>query len=689
LSSDLTRFSYELAKNPVFLEGSRALIIEEVVRLCSRALNLERPSFWILDEQRTTLVQELLYLRSTGALERGAELCGKRYRTFFKALSSHRVIVADDARQHELTRDFRDDLLIPLGIVSMLDSPVFVDGKLIGVLCLAHVGEPRKWSESEQVFATATADHLGRALEGLARRELLQQIGKSEAKYRALVEQIPAVVYIGAVDPGETSFISPQIFNMLGYTVDEWLESPDFWKNRLHPEDRDEALREAARSRDSGNLAIEYRLKSNAGSYRWIRDEATIVRDESGKALFLQGVMMDITSRRDTEQALQESRDQLMQSQKLEAVGRLAGGVAHDFNNLLTAILGYAEVGLRQLEQGQLDTRPLNEIRKAGERAAAVTQQLLALSRKQVPSPTVVHLRDELRELRPMLERLLGDDVRLEIRSDEDLHLVLVDPSQLQQVILNLTVNAHDAMPGGGTLTLELRNLQVEGAGYPGGLENGQYVRLIACDNGCGIDPDVISNIFEPFFTTKEAGKGTGLGLSMVYGIVEQNGGRIFVDSELGSGTLFEIWLPTTDEQLVQDSLQGFVGEAADISGRVLLVEDEDALRELIADYMSSLGYEVEQASSAEQALARIGGNDDLPFLLITDVSMPGMSGPELARILRELDRELRVLFISGYSFEALNNEGKLDDGVHLLEKPFPLQRLAGKIREVLAAPRG
>jgi len=383
--------------------------------------------------------------------------------------------------------------------------------------------------------------------------------------------------------------------------------------------------------------------------------------------------------------AQEQLEEQLLQAQKIEAVGQLAGGVAHDFNNLLTVILGYCELAELRVEETAGVRGDLGEIRRAAARAAALTRQLLAFSRKQVLQPEVVSPNDEVRELELMLRRLLGETVELHTALASDAGRVLVDRNQLHQVLVNLLVNARDAMPHGGKLLVETKNRELDDAYaqvHPGA-RPGAYVMIAVSDTGIGMDESVRSRIFEPFFTTKERGKGTGLGLSMVYGVVKQSGGYIWVYSEPGQGSTFKLFLPRVDSapdprEAAEAGREVLAGTEA-----VLVAEDEEVVRALVVRLLELRGYRVFAADGGAAALAAAAKTSDL-HLLITDVAMPDMSGRDLADELRRQRPELKVLFISGYTDESIATRGVLEPGVELLEKPFTAEALARRVRAIL-----
>lgn len=381
-------------------------------------------------------------------------------------------------------------------------------------------------------------------------------------------------------------------------------------------------------------------------------------------------------------------QDQLLQSQKMEAVGRLAGGIAHDFNNLLTVILGYNEMLRDRLPLDAAALEYADEVRLAAERASALTYQLLAFSRRQVAVPRVVDLNEIVQGFDKMLRRIIGEDIQLEARLSPGIPAVKVDPSHIDQLIMNLAVNSRDAMPGGGKLTIETAavELSAEYADRHIGVEAGHYVMLAVSDTGSGMDAATRARLFEPFFTTKEKGKGTGLGLSIVYGIVKQNGGEILVYSEPGLGTAFKIYLPAVigaAETMLRESKDGD-GDAAPATETVLLVEDDPQVRSLTRTMLARLGYTVLEAESADQALGIVSAHEGPLDLLLTDVVMPRMSGTDLARHLQTVRPGARVLYMSGYTANGVADQGMLAADTPFIQKPFTSAGLDRKVREVL-----
>jgi two-component system cell cycle sensor histidine kinase/response regulator CckA len=407
--------------------------------------------------------------------------------------------------------------------------------------------------------------------------------------------------------------------------------------------------------------------------------------------LFLQAVanvLAGALERHTAEQGLLQSQTRLQSVQKMEAIGRLAGGIAHDFNNLVQAIGGYTEILLRRLPEQNPLRRNAEEIKKAGDRAAALTRQLLAFSRQQVLQPTVLDLNTIIANIDQLLHRLIGEELDLRLQLAADLGQVRADAAQIEQVLMNLAVNARDAMADGGTLTIHTSNVDLSRTDQrePFTVVGGPYVLLAVTDTGCGMAPDVKARAFEPFFTTKEPGRGTGLGLSTVYGIVKQSGGYIWVDSEQGKGTSVRIYLPrvrvgqraTTEVRRLQPTLTPRGSET------LLLVEDEEGVRDLIREWLSGHGYEVLTAGNGVEALEVSSGFDGRIDLLLADVVMPQMGGPALAKRLSTLRPETRVIYLSGYADEALGDRQVLEAGAAFLQKPFALESLVRKVREIL-----
>jgi len=451
---------------------------------------------------------------------------------------------------------------------------------------------------------------------------------------------------------------------------------PDFVE-RIHPDDRASVLETVGSAMKSGaDFSTQNRSIAPDGTVRWLSGAGRILLGEHGEPVRGVGISQDVTERRKLEA-------QFQQAQKMEAVGRLAAGVAHDFNNLLTVILGYCELLLPDFQAGDPHRADLEEIQKAGTRAAGLTRQLLAFSRKQIIEPTVLDLNAVVSEMRAMLVRLIGEDVKVVVDPGPKLALLKADRGQVEQIVMNLAVNARDAMPKGGTLTIATANIELDEdyAATHDGVTPGSYVTLTVTDTGMGMTPEVQAHLFEPFFTTKEVGKGTGLGLATVHGIAKQSGGSVGVYSELGKGTSFHVYFPRVEAAGVAVDAKPPVTRRPPVEEKVLVVEDAEGLRELVRRLLQRQGYTVLVASNADEALRLFEEHPSID-LLLTDVVMPGASGPELTRQLVERRPALKVVYMSGYTEEAIVQHGV--PRIAFLHKPFTSDTLVRKLREVL-----
>jgi PAS domain S-box-containing protein len=454
------------------------------------------------------------------------------------------------------------------------------------------------------------------------------------------------------------------------------------WSSRIHPDDRDGVLDSLDRDLASGDTqwSARYRFRRGDGSYVVVADRGQIVRDQAGKAVRFLAGMRDVTELR----ALEE---QLRQSQRLEAVGQLTCGGAHDFNTLLTVMLGNAEVLEEELADDPRRQSLAAMIVSAAQRGADLTQRLLAFARKQALSPASVDVNQLISGMNQLLHRALTESIEIALYPGNSLWPALVDPAQLENALLNLSLNARDAMPQGGRLTIETENVELdeEFCARHSDVRPGRYVLVAVTDTGSGIAPEHMSRLFEPFFTTKAKGKGTGLGLPMVYGFIKQSGGHIGIYSEVGHGTAVRMYLPRTPDDTPTVSLPVLDDSVPRGTEVVLLVEDDRLVRHYVAEQLESLGYRVLLAENGAAALPMVQQGDAID-LLLTDVIMPGMSGRELADAARVLRPGLKVLYCSGYSEDAIIHQGRLDPGVQLLAKPFRRGELARRVREVLDA---
>ncbi len=499
-------------------------------------------------------------------------------------------------------------------------------------------------------------------------------------RYDAVVLASGQIIYDRDLTSGQTTF-GGALHEILGYSPEEFAANPEAWRSLIHPQELQRYLDTMQHAVETSEpFDFDYRVKHKDGSYRNMREQGRVAFESGDTAKHLVSSIADITERRALEA-------QLRQAMKMEAVGRLAGGVAHDFNNLLTVITGYTELLLESDgTKGAVSRERTEQIRAAAQRAASLTRQLLAFSRQQVLQPRKLSLNTVVSGLDKMLRRLIGEDIEVKTALAENLGLVEVDPNQIEQVLLNLAVNARDAMPSGGLLTVETANVRLDDSyrAHHNYVVPGDYVRLTVSDTGVGMDPEVRARIFEPFFTTKEAGKGTGLGLSTVYGIVKQSGGYIEVYSEPGRGTSFKLHFPRVAQSEDDTGKKAHVPTDMRGSETILLVEDNEQLRELAALVLTARGYRVLSASSIEEVEAICKLERGKIDLLLTDVVMPRLSGTEIARYVAQRRPGIRVLYMSGYTADTTVHHGVLEQGVAFLQKPFTPATLATKVREVL-----
>jgi PAS domain S-box-containing protein len=521
------------------------------------------------------------------------------------------------------------------------------------------------------------------------RRRAEDALRESEARLREVLENSLAASYKRNLITNSYEYFSPVFAKISGYTPDEMAKLPlETVIALMPPEDTVETRRvmaEAMAGPAGEAYEVEYRFRHKNGAYRWLQDSFSVLRDADGRNLALIGSVSDITERKQAEQEQGKLEAQLQQAQKMESVGRLAGGVAHDFNNMLGVILGHTDLAQEQVDEANPLYDDLAEIRNAAMRSADLTRQLLAFARKQTVEPKVLDLNDTVAGMLKMLQRLIGENIHLDWAPEADLWLLKIDPSQIDQVLANLCVNARDAIGGIGTLTIATGNIVLDEAycaTHPG-CSPGEYVRLVVVDDGCGMDEATLASIFEPFFTTKGVGKGTGLGLSTVYGVVKQNDGFISVESAPSHGTKFAIHFPR--HRAKPDAAQPDSSRPSPSRHEtILVVEDERVILRLAQRMLAKLGYEVLTASTPGEAIGCAKRHVGRIDLLLTDVIMPEMNGRELAKLLLSRHSGLRRLYMSGYTADVIADQGVLEEGTHFLQKPFTKESLAAKVREVL-----
>jgi two-component system cell cycle sensor histidine kinase/response regulator CckA len=516
------------------------------------------------------------------------------------------------------------------------------------------------------------------------------RLSELEQKYRSLVEDLPAVVYISQLgEEGTWDYVSPQVESMLGFSAQDWMTNPRTWFEAIHPDDRDRVMHDEARADelDAGaTIVSEYRVVKPNGPEIWVRDEFRLLSAPDERPRLVRGVITDITDTKEAERLA----EQLRQSQKMEAIGQLAGGVAHDFNNLLLVIQNCAQFIAEELPLGDSRRKDAEEIIEAGDRAGALIRQLLTFSRKELVNPQVLDLNEIVTNIERLLRRTIGENIDLETSLGRSLASVTMDRIQVEQVILNLAVNAKDAMPGGGRLGIQTSNVYMEGR--PGAAQpdpgKGRYVCLTVADSGQGMSDEIRERVFEPFFSTKPRGEGTGLGLATVFGIVQAAGGFITVESRLDAGSTFTILLPATDVSSpvatgsVPQTASGGFGET------ILVAEDEGGVRRLVNRILTRNGYEVLIAESGPDALELARIHEGPIDLLLTDVIMPHMSGKELSARLNASGLSVPTLYMSGYTDQIMTRDGMLSGEEDFISKPFSAEELLSRIEMVLAAQK-
>ena len=581
------------------------------------------------------------------------------------------------------TPDVFDDLvaageveLIGAPSLDWLGVPLKVANQVFGVVVVQSYAANVRFGEKEKEILMFVSQQLASAIEHKRHEEALRQ---SESRYRSLVQSAVYGIFRSTLG-GTFLDVNPALATMLGYSSSEELISLNVRSGVFaEAEEHDRLMGELRRGSSMDN--VEARWKRKDGSEISVRLSGRAVELSEGTDPVLELIAEDVTERKVLE-------DQFRQSQKMEAVGRLAGGVAHDFNNLLMVISGYTEVLLEGTGRDNPLRTKIEAIQQAADRATTVTRQLLAFSRKQLLELKVVDVNSIVVDMERLLRPLIGENIELITKLSSDLGRTRADAGQIEQVIMNLVVNSKDAMPNGGKITIATSNVGLgddlrRQYSY---IQPGRYVMLSISDTGHGMDRETQSRIFEPFFTTKEKGKGTGLGLSTVYGIIKQSGGYIFAQSEVGRGTTFRIYLPRVDEAAEPAHTTATTQVSTGGSETVLLVEDEECVRQLVRDTLQAKGYAVLEADQGESAMTIAAAHQGSIDILITDVVMPGMSGRELAKTLAQVRPGIKILFLSGYTEDAIIHQGVLDSGTAFLQKPFTLQTLARKVREVLGS---
>ena len=676
LSERLRQFAIE--QNRLLGAGDLVAAAREISTMVADTLRAERAGVWRFESGRLSLVD--LFDRTDGHHVSEHAVENEQYPEIFESMAQGGVIAIPDAQRDPRTRNLGSRSPTAPAASSLMLAPVRVGGRVVAVVSVAHIGEPRHWTAESQAFAASAADFVAFAIEAADRRRAEEALRDSEARYRAAFEQ--AGVGVLEVSPERRYLrVNQRFCDMVGYTRDELIGASD--TEITHPDDRRLAI-DMMVQLSAGTVDVyrrEKRYIRKDGTEVYVNATAAPVRGPDGAVRSVVTIIEDTSERRRLE-------SQLAQAQRIDSIGRLAGGVAHDFNNLLTAILGYLELAKSGVPADGPVYADLQEIELAARRAADLTSQLLTFARRQVVAPKVIDLTDLARNADRLLRRLIGEDIELVTILKPGLGAVRVDPGQFEQVLVNLVVNARDAMPTGGRITIQSDNVDFDetyAAAQPD-VAAGPYVQLAVTDNGTGMDKATVARLFEPFFTTKSFGRGTGLGLATSYGIIRQAGGHIAVDSEPDRGTTFRVCLPRVDAVPEPVATGRAVVSLAAPRGHetILVVEDEAQVRQLTENALRSLGYVVISAGNGEEGLTiarrRLAEID----LLVTDVALPLLGGRELVSRLRADRPGLPVIYVSGYTRGTVQEADLLEPDVIFLAKPFTQGELAHRVRELL-----
>lgn len=671
----------DLARSELLSRGDVDLAAARISEAATKALKVGRASVWLIEGDPPDLVCRHMYMPANDSHRTGIHLPTALCPRYCKSLDDHRLLVVEDALTHPLTAELVDVYLKPEGIGAVLDAPIYLDGKACGVVCTAHHGGPRQWRDEERSFAAAMADMMRMVLEASRRRQAEESLRDMLLRYRLAVNAGGIGVWQWEAHTGQFT-ADPILLRLLGMPEDGPSPLRPAWDTHLSAGDRAALLAaiDAVAQGKRNEFTIEHQLTGCEGSTRWVLTRGQAVRHEDGRIERYLGTMIDITERKMLE-------EQLLQSQKMEAIGKLAGGIAHDFNNSLQVIHGYTEMLAKRVGTQEPLRKYVRLIGVAGQRASELTRQLLTFSRKQVIRPALVNLNSLLAETELMLHRVIGEHIHIVRHACDHLDLVRADPGQMVQVMMNLALNARDAMPDGGTLTFATDNFTADEDSVRRGVvgKAGRYVSMTVSDTGCGMPDHIRQKIFDPFFTTKDMGKGTGLGLSTVYAIIQNCDGTINVSSEPGKGATFTILLPQQDGVIATKEASGAHAMTPG-SETILLVEDEQDVRELAGEVLRSAGYRVLEASGGSEAM-KLNTSEPVIDLVIADMVMPGISGRALVRELRLKRPTLRVLYASGYTGfqnEVSGTEERYQVIEDFLQKPYSSTSLIDMTRMIL-----
>ena len=649
--------------------------LSRIIAVTSSTLAVRRVSIWRYNASHTAIDCLDLFDAATGLHTSGETLQAASFPNYFRSLAEHDIVAVDDAITDPRTSEFAAVYLKPLSIVSMMDVPIHRNGRVIGVLCHEHTGTPRAWSSDEKAFGVAVSNLIALAFERCDRQRVEATSRLQEA---ALAAAADAIMISGR--DGTALWVNPAFTALTGYSASDTIgRNPrELLKSGRHDASFYDRMWSTLLNGEVWRGEMINRRKDGS---TYVEDQSITPVMAGGEISHFIAIKRDVTQRHALEA-------QFLQAQKMEVVGRLAGGIAHDFNNLLTVINGTSELALTDLPANHPLRADFHCIQEAGHRAASLTRQLLTFSRKQVVTRAPLSIGEVLTGFKSMLQRLIGEDIRLTVQAACNGGNVLADQGQLEQVILNLAVNARDAMPRGGELVIDAASVDLDDAvATVAGLEAGPYIRIDVRDTGEGMSPDVQARIFEPFFTTKETGKGTGLGLATVYAIVEQSGGTIHVASAVGSGTTFTMFLPRIEASAIA-KVAAPDCRAVPVAETVLLVEDDIAVRQVTATILRSAGYRILTAADADEALLVLTAHRQLIGLIVTDVVLPGCGGRQLAAQAAAVAPDIPVLFTSGHADDIVLAHGIKQSHVHFIAKPYTPNALCSKVSEVLRAAR-
>lgn len=669
-----TQFLADLALTSDVSNGYLKKVMRRVTEGISETLGIERVGVWLFDKSTGNLVNQDTFLASKKRHVSGEVLDVSQYLPEFEALRKASYVAADDALSDPRLAGYVEGYIKPLHITSMLDVLIHIGDEQLGALCLEHVDIPHHWEDDEIAFANQLADQLALTIVNRDRLDFIQRLRVSEERQRAILEALPDLFFVLAADgtfldahaPDPTLFLVPPE-KFLGKRVGEVL--PEYLANLT--------MRYVHLTLSTKTLQTYDYQVTIKGQMRVF--EARMAPFGESKVLVL---VRDITSHRVMEAALR-------QAHKMQAVGQLAGGVAHDFNNYLQAVRGFTELALEKIEKGHTVYGYLEEVARATERARLLVSQLLAFSRRQLMNPEPLDLNLVISSLLKMLDRLLGEHIRIDFIQGRHLGTVYADHSMMEQIMLNLCLNARDAMPDGGILTIETENVFINGeycATHPWAAP-GRYVLISVTDTGCGMPPEILEKVFEPFFTTKPEGKGTGMGLATVYGIVKQHNGLIHGYSEVGKGTTFKIYIPICERPAahIENKIEGLASGGTET---ILVAEDEDMVRTVAQKVLETAGYTVLTAQDGVEAVEMMKENPDRVDMLLLDVVMPRMGGKQAYEQIAAIKPDIPVLFTSGYTENAVHTNFVVKEGIELLQKPYGAQQLLQTVRRILDAAK-